>query len=338
MGTERRRGFVVSVAACLGLVTTLSALHYDYSERGQHIHDDAAVDYDAVPPSSSPLPGASSKERLPLNAHTGSTFELGNKLGVTPLSVPARLAKVLGKQHTAQLEPGDELLAAANQTLDFLDKYETLGDPQLPKEDLQQALRDRGFGKIDGLLSRPVAADLRQFVLSLLNAEGVTWKPNEGDEPHKGALGRACYGLAPKFYAPLEKIMKESRIVEYMAALMPGICPGLQEKQFRMTQLFITVNDRIKWHVDYPSQPPFSDGKTTMYTPDFCQFKTLFYLQDHGSEGDGNPSALMVVPKTHKSEPWMTRCGPHNCSIARKGLDLCRGIGKVITLPRLVDC
>eukprot|EP01064_Diplonema_japonicum_P000421 TRINITY_DN10291_c0_g1_i1.p1 TRINITY_DN10291_c0_g1~~TRINITY_DN10291_c0_g1_i1.p1 ORF type:complete len:432 (+),score=60.11 TRINITY_DN10291_c0_g1_i1:1185-2480(+) len=235
----------------------------------------------------------------------------------TAAGVPPRLLRVIGDTHAKRLKTGDELLQAANHPLNFLDNFtRPYGNPTLALETLQSNLRTEGFGSIPNLLSKEVASALRKYLLSLLNEEGVGWAHNEGEDLRTDTLGRVMHGLPKKYYEPLEKIMTDANFMKYLSALMP--CKEMEHQKFRMTQMFITVNDRIRWHVDYPNQPPMEEGKTTMYGPDFCQIKTIFYLQDHSDEGPGNPSALMVVPRTHLAEPKWYKCGGKNCSIARK--------------------
>eukprot|EP01059_Diplonema_ambulator_P010183 TRINITY_DN2018_c0_g1_i2.p1 TRINITY_DN2018_c0_g1~~TRINITY_DN2018_c0_g1_i2.p1 ORF type:complete len:391 (+),score=131.15 TRINITY_DN2018_c0_g1_i2:1488-2660(+) len=232
--------------------------------------------------------------------------------------VPPRLLKVIGEKHAGRLKLSDELLQAVGQPLGFLSNVsKPFGDPTLSPDKLREALDTEGFAMIPNMLRRGVAKELRRYLLSLLNEEGVNWVPNEGEDARTGTLGRVMHGLPKKYYAPLEEIMSDANMIRYMSALLP--CKQMDpSKKFRMTQMFITINDRIRWHVDYPNQPPLVDGKTTMYGEDFCQIKTIYYLQDHNEEGPGNPSALMVVPRTHKAEPKWYKCGGKNCSIARK--------------------
>eukprot|EP01061_Rhynchopus_euleeides_P018181 TRINITY_DN30053_c0_g1_i1.p1 TRINITY_DN30053_c0_g1~~TRINITY_DN30053_c0_g1_i1.p1 ORF type:complete len:428 (+),score=105.28 TRINITY_DN30053_c0_g1_i1:146-1285(+) len=244
---------------------------------------------------------------------------------VAPVAhIPDRLNKVLGAKHLRNTvtSPDDEILQAMGQPINFLDKFDTLGEPVLDKEELRVQMEEVGFARIPGMLHRKVAKEVRRYLLSLLGEPGVQWNPNEGDKPNgaNSTLGRVLMGLPAKYYPPLERIMASEAMVRYMSHLMP--CRHQEPGQkYRITQIFATVNDRIRWHVDYPNQPPFEGGKTTMYNPDFCQYKTIFYLQDHTQEDGGNPSALMVVPNTHKAEPKWMRCDHQtNCSIARKGL------------------
>ena len=236
--------------------------------------------------------------------------------------VPPQLAKVLGAAHVKYTLQGadDELLTSVGLGPDFLDKYESLGEPEVSPEDLRQDLVNLGYANIKGMLSKDVAAEVRRFILSLLNEPDVVWKPNEGDKIETQTVGRVMMGLHPRHYKPLERIMTSPQMMKYMSHLMPCQGKPASSDKFKILQVFSTVNDRIRWHVDYPNQPPMKDGKTTMYSEDFCQYKTIFYLQDHTLEDEGNPSALMVVPNTHNEEPHWTKCSKANCSFARKGM------------------
>eukprot|EP01065_Artemidia_motanka_P034892 TRINITY_DN42885_c0_g1_i1.p1 TRINITY_DN42885_c0_g1~~TRINITY_DN42885_c0_g1_i1.p1 ORF type:complete len:430 (+),score=104.54 TRINITY_DN42885_c0_g1_i1:62-1291(+) len=226
-----------------------------------------------------------------------------------------------------KLAPGDEIIAAQRISPDdLLDLRDSpLGSTDIDPEELRQQLVEDGFGMIPGVLHRDVALRVRKFLLGLLNAPGAVWKPNEGDNLTDGTLGRVLMGLPPQYYKSLEVIMQNPEMHKYLSKLMPckGV-PGLSQ-QYRMTQMFITVNDRIRWHVDYPDQPPYKRGKTTMYNPRFCQYKVIFYLQDHTQEGDSGASALSVVPKTHSAQPDYEECkgcpssGLTCCRAARKG-------------------
>ena len=246
--------------------------------------------------------------------------EIKPSIPTTPakeIVIPSRLRKVLGKRKSL-ITSDDELLSSSETDIDFLKNLTTFGSPTLSESDFYNDMTTLGFAKIPNMLSRDVAASLRKYLLSLLNADGVNWEPNEGD--NENTLGRINKGMPSRFYKPLEKIMSDPQMIRYLNTLMP--CKNLPEgssKKFRMTQLFITINDRIKWHVDYPNQPPLEGGKSTMYGDKFCQYKTIYYLQDHNLEDEGNPSALFVVPETFSSVPHWTKCDKRNCSKARKG-------------------
>eukprot|EP00756_Hemistasia_phaeocysticola_P021808 Hpha_TRINITY_DN15796_c0_g4::TRINITY_DN15796_c0_g4_i1::g.37752::m.37752 len=227
-----------------------------------------------------------------------------------------------------KLPPEDEIVRAQSPTPDDLldlKGEKLLGEPTMDPEELREKLVTDGFGMIPGVLSQEVGGRLRKYLLGLLSVPGAVWKPNEGDNITEGTLGRVLMGLPPQWYRSLEVIMGNPEMHKYLSTLMP--CRGVSglSQHYRMTQLFITVNDRIKWHVDYPEQPPYKNKRTQMYNPTFCQYKVIFYLQDHSEEDDSNNSALSVVPNTFSKQPDFEDCvgcpssGKPCCRAARKG-------------------
>ena len=345
---SRRRTYVVAAAALL-VVATILVLSMGFAVGGPEADDSAAsaasTSGAAVDRHGGVFHEQVEKESGVLGEDDASVKVVADRDRAAPraVKIPPRLAKVLGPRHCARTvtSADDELLRAANWPVDFLDKYEgPLGNPQVDPADLRRQMEDAGFAKIPNMLHKKVARELRMFIMSLLNEEGAQWNPNEGDRPNDAntTLGRVCMGLAPKFYAPLDRIVNDPNTIRYMSALMPCQNSAAGQEKYRITQIFMTVNDRIRWHVDYPNQPPYAHKRTTMYDPDYCQYKTIFYLQDHTAEDAGNPSALMVVPHTHLAEPHWTNCDRgSNCSIARKGKVPSREYTSVNLQPDLGD-